>query len=176
MKQSHPQEPLTKAKSSKEPNKKPPLISLPTPQVYEDSVASVKSTRLGNIAPKEKNPLPNITNNNKNLPLLQVLLLDPLLSQLAGVLGAVTEPLALEVEDVRRDDERNGKGGEDEARDGELPFGAGADVGVERCGVQSRDTGEEVTAETVAAGGAGGVFAVGGDLEGMSVLGFLDIE
>jgi hypothetical protein len=53
-----------------------------------------------------------------------------------------------------------------------LPLGAGADVGVERRGVQRGDTGEEVTAETVAAGGAGGVFAVGGDLEGVLVMEF----
>jgi hypothetical protein len=154
----------------------PSLISLPTPQVHEDSVASVKSTQLGDIAPKEKtkenNPLPTIISNNSHIPLLQVLLLSPLLSQLASVLGAVAEPLALEVEDVRRDDERDGKSGEDEARDGELPLGAGADVGVERRGVQRGDTGEEVTAETVAAGGAGGVFAVGGDLEGVLVMEF----
>jgi hypothetical protein len=43
----------------------PSLISLPTPQVHEDSVASVKSTQLGDIAPKEKtkeeNPSPTTT-------------------------------------------------------------------------------------------------------------------
>lgn len=71
----------------------------------------------------------------------------------------------MEVEDVRRDNQRDGSGGEDEARDWELPFGAGPDVGVEGSGVESSDTGEEVTAETVAAGSAGGVFAVGGDLK-----------
>jgi hypothetical protein len=68
------------------------------------------------------------------------------------------------VEDVRCDDERDSSSGEDETRDGELPFGARFDVGVERRGVESSDTGEEVTTETVAAGGAGGVFAVGSDL------------
>jgi hypothetical protein len=82
----------------------------------------------------------------------------------------------VEVEDIGRDDKRNGSGSEDEAGDRKLPLGAGLDVGIEGSGVESGDTGEEVAAETVAAGGAGGVFAVGGDLEGMSVLGFLDIE
>jgi len=76
----------------------------------------------------------------------------------------------VEVEDVRRDDKRDGSSGEDEARDGELPLGAGPDVGVEGGGVQGGDTSEEVAAETVAAGGAGGVFTVGGDLEGELVL------
>lgn len=71
----------------------------------------------------------------------------------------------MEVEDIRRDDQRDRSSGEDEARDRELPLGAGLDVGVEGSGVQSGDTGEEVAAETVAAGGAGGVFAVGGNLE-----------
>jgi hypothetical protein len=71
----------------------------------------------------------------------------------------------VEVEDIRRDDQRDRSSGEDEARDGELPLGAGHDVGVEGRGVEGGDAGEEVTAETVAAGGAGGVFAVGGDLE-----------
>jgi hypothetical protein len=72
----------------------------------------------------------------------------------------------VEVEDIRRDDQRDRSSGEDGARDGELPLGAGHDVGVEGRGVEGGDAGEEVTAETVAAGGAGGVFAVGGDLEG----------
>lgn len=77
----------------------------------------------------------------------------------------------MEVEDVRRDDQRDGSSGEDEARDGELPLGTGPDVGVEGSGVQGGDAGEEVAAEAVAAGGAGGVFAIGGDLEGELVLG-----
>ena len=77
----------------------------------------------------------------------------------------------MEVEDVRRDDQRDGSSGEDEARDGELPLGAGPDVGVEGSGVQGGDAGEEIAAEAVAAGGAGGVFAIGGDLEGVLVLG-----
>ena len=72
----------------------------------------------------------------------------------------------MEVEDVGRDNQRNGSGREDEARDGELPLGTGLDVGVERRGVQGGDAGKEVAAETVAAGGAGGVFAVGCDLKG----------
>jgi hypothetical protein len=72
----------------------------------------------------------------------------------------------MEVEDIRCDDQRDGSSGENKARNGELPLGAGFDVGVERRGAQSGDAGEEVAAETVAAGGAGGVFAVGGDLEG----------
>jgi hypothetical protein len=93
--------------------------------------------------------------NNNTIPLLRILLFSPLLSQLASVLRAAAEPLALEVEDVRCDDERDGKSGEDEARDGELPFGAGVDVGVQRRGVQRGNAGEEVAAETVAAGGAG---------------------
>ena len=76
----------------------------------------------------------------------------------------------MEVEDVRRDDQRDGSGGEDEARDGELPLGARPDVGVEGSGVQGGDAGEEVAAETVAAGGAGGVFTVGGDLESQLVI------
>ena len=70
----------------------------------------------------------------------------------------------MEVEDVRRNNERNRSSREDETRDRQLPFGAGLDVGVERRGVQRGNTGEKVAAETVAAGGAGGVFAVGGDL------------
>ena len=70
----------------------------------------------------------------------------------------------MEVEDVRSDDERDGKGCEDEAGDGKLPFGTGLDVGVEGRGVDGGDAGEKVAAETVAACGAGGVFAVGGDL------------
>ena len=67
---------------------------------------------------------------------------------------------------MRRDDQRDGSGREDEARDGKLPLSAGLDVGVEGGGVKGGDAGEEVAAETVAAGGAGGVFAVSGDLEG----------
>lgn len=72
----------------------------------------------------------------------------------------------MEVEDVGRDNQRDGSSREDEARDGELPLGTGFDVGVERCSVQGGDAGEEVAAETVAAGGAGRVFAVGCDLKG----------
>jgi len=70
----------------------------------------------------------------------------------------------VEVEDVGGDDERDGEGGEDEAGDRELPLGAALDVGVERGRVERGDAGQEVAAEAVAAGGAGGVFAVGGDL------------
>jgi len=78
----------------------------------------------------------------------------------------------MEVEGIRRDDQRDGSGREDEARDGKLPLGAGPDVGVKRRGVEGGDAGQEVAAETVAAGGAGGVFAVGGDLERGLVVGF----
>ena len=70
----------------------------------------------------------------------------------------------MEVEDVGRDDERDSKAGEDEAGDGELPLGTVLDVGVEGGGVQRGDAGQEVAAEAVAAGGRGGVLAVGGDL------------
>lgn len=90
--------------------------------------------------------------------------LGTLLSKLAGVRGAVAEPGAVEVEDVRGDDERDGEAGEDEAGNGELPLGAVLDVGVEGGGVQRGDAGQEVAAEAVAAGGRGGVLAVGGDL------------
>lgn len=72
----------------------------------------------------------------------------------------------MEVEHIRRDDQRDGSSREDEARDRELPLGAGFDIGIEGRGVERGDAGEEVAAEAVAAGGAGGVFAVGGDLEG----------
>jgi hypothetical protein len=116
--------------------------------------------------PSKTNP---VTKSNLRSALRR-LLLSSLLGQLASVLGAAAEPLALEVEDVRCDDKRDSSGGEDETRDGELPFGARSDVGVERRGVESGDAGEEVAAETVAAGGAGGVLAVGGDLEGVLVL------
>jgi len=71
----------------------------------------------------------------------------------------------MEVEDIRRDDQRDGSSSEDEARNRKLPLGAGPDVGVEGRGVEGGDAGEEVAAETVASGGAGGVFTVGGDLE-----------
>lgn len=77
----------------------------------------------------------------------------------------------MEVEDVRCDDQRDGSGCEDKTRDGELPLRAGLDVGVEGSGVQGGDTSEEVAAETVAASGAGGVFAVGGDLQSELVTG-----
>lgn len=90
--------------------------------------------------------------------------LGALLGQLAGVLGAVAEPGAVEVEDVRGDDQRDREGGEDEAGDRELPLGAGLDVAIEGGRVQSGDTGQEVATEAVAAGGAGGVFTIGGDL------------
>ena len=91
-------------------------------------------------------------------------LLRALLGELAGVRGAVAEPLAVEVEDVGCDDERDGGGGQDEAGDRELPLGAGLDLGVEGGGVQGGDAGQEIAAEAVAAGGGGGVFAVCGDL------------
>ena len=131
-----------------------------------------KPSTPSNAASINSNPnSPNIaiTQEPRNTSLLSSqrgLLLSPLLSKLAGILGAVAEPLAVEVEDVRRDNKRDGSGREDEARDGELPFGAGSDVGVKGCGVEGGDTGKEVAAETVAAGGAGGVFTVGGDLGG----------
>jgi len=91
-------------------------------------------------------------------------LLGALLGKLAGVGGAVAEPLAVEVEDIRGDDERDRSGGQDEAGDRELPLGAGLDLGVEGGGVQGGDAGQEIAAEAVAAGGGGGVFAVCGDL------------
>ena len=87
-----------------------------------------------------------------------------MLSELARVLGAVAEPGAVEVEDVRCDDERDGSSCEDEAGDGKLPLGSGLDVRVERSGVEGGNTSEEVTAETVTTCGAGGVFAVCSDL------------
>jgi hypothetical protein len=71
----------------------------------------------------------------------------------------------MEVKDIRRDNQWDRSSREDEAGDWELPLGAGLDVGVEGSGVEGGDAGEEVAAETVAAGGAGGVFAVGGNLE-----------
>ena len=95
---------------------------------------------------------------------LRGLLLGPLLSQLAGILGAVTEPSAVEVEDVRCDDKRDGSASEDKAWDRQLPLGAGHDVGVEGSGVEGGNTSEEVAAEAVATSGAGGVFTVGCDL------------
>lgn len=85
---------------------------------------------------------------------------------MAGVRRALAEPFALEVEDIGSDDERDRSGGEDEAGDGKLPLGAGLDVGIEGSGVEGGDAGEEVAAEAVTAGGAGGVLAVGGDLGG----------
>jgi hypothetical protein len=96
--------------------------------------------------------------------------LGALLGKLAGVRGAVAEPFAVEVEDVGGDDERDGGGGEDEAGDRELPLGAGLDLGVEGGGVERGDAGQEVAAEAVAAGGRGGVFAVGGDLRWVLVI------
>jgi hypothetical protein len=96
--------------------------------------------------------------------------LGALLGKIAGVRGAVAEPFAVEVEDVGGDDERDRGGGEDEAGDRELPLGAGLDLGVEGGGVERGDAGQEVAAEAVAAGGRGGVFAVGGDLGWESVI------
>ena len=79
----------------------------------------------------------------------------------------------MEVEDVGCDDEWDGERGQDEAGDRELPLGAGLDLGVKGGGVKCRDASQEVAAEAVAAGGAGGVFAIGGDLEGELVVGTL---
>lgn len=76
----------------------------------------------------------------------------------------------MEVEDVRCDDERDGSSCEDEAGDGKLPLGARLDVRVERSSVEGGNTSEEVTAETVTTGGAGGVFAVGSDLREVSAM------
>ena len=132
-----------------------------TPQGFKENQNKVPQTL------SKKNKTQNTEHSNTSLLSNKSgLLLCPLLSQLAGILGAVAEPLAVEVEDVRCDDQRNGSGREDKARDGELPLGAGPDVRIERSGVEGGDAGEEVAAETIAAGGTGGVFAVGSDLEG----------
>lgn len=70
----------------------------------------------------------------------------------------------MEVEDIGSDDQRYGESGEHERRDRKLPLGTRLDVGIQRRGIQSGDTGEEVAAEAVAAGGAGGILAIGSDL------------